>query len=46
MKDINQIKQELKDFGIKYNACKEGIEAIKGNNLTELFQNINVYILV
>ena len=42
MKNIEQIKQELKAFGIKYNACEKGVEAIKGNNLTELFQNINI----
>ena len=41
MKNIEQIKKELKTFGIKYNACEEGLEAVKGNNLIELFQNIN-----
>ena len=44
MKPIEQIKKELQAFGEKYNACEEGIEAIKGNNLTELFSNINKYI--
>ena len=44
MKPIKQIKEELQVFGKKYKACKEGLEAIKGNNLKELFQNINTYI--
>ena len=35
MKDIEIIKQELLTFGKKYGACKEGIEAIEGNTLTE-----------
>lgn len=44
MKPIEQIKEELIAFGKKYDACKEGLETIKGNNLTELFSNINGYI--
>ena len=44
MKKIEQIKKELEDFGKKYRACEEGIEAIKGTNLTELFANIGEYI--
>ena len=31
-------------FGKKYNACKEDLETIKGNNLKELFQNINKHL--
>ena len=45
MKDINQIKEELTAFGKKYKACKGGFDAIKGNNLKELFENINKYII-
>jgi Flp pilus assembly protein protease CpaA len=41
MKPIKQIKKELRAFGKKYNACEEGLEAVKGDNLMELFQNIN-----
>ena len=44
MKNINQIKEELMVFGKKHNACEKGLEAIKGDSLTELFQNINKYI--
>lgn len=44
MKNIEQIKKELKTFGIKYNACESGLEAIEGENLIELFENIAKYI--
>lgn len=44
MKNIEQIKQELLNFGIEYNACEEGLETIKGNTLIELFENICEYI--
>lgn len=44
MKNIEEIKKELINFCKKYNACKKDIESIKGNNLTELFQNIGKYI--
>jgi hypothetical protein len=44
MKNIEQIKKELIVFGKKHNACEKGLEAIKGNNFTELFSNINKYI--
>lgn len=44
MKNIEEIKKELIDFCKKYNACKKDIESIKGNNLTELFENIGEYI--
>ena len=44
MKPIKQIKKELQAFGKKYNACEEGLEAIKGNSIKELFENINRYI--
>ena len=44
MKDIEQIKEELRVFCKKYYACKEDIKDIKGSNLTELFENINYYI--
>ena len=41
MKPIEQIKEELIAFGKKHNACGRGLEAVKGDNLIELFQNIN-----
>ena len=41
MKDIKAIKEDLYAFGEWHRACKEGLEAVKGNNLIELFQNIN-----
>ena len=44
MKKIEQIKKELEDFGKKHNACKDGLELIKGNTLIELFNNICEYI--
>lgn len=44
MKDIKVIKEELQAFGIKYRACEEGLEEIKGNTLTELFGNIGKFI--
>lgn len=44
MKDIDQIKQELKEFGIKHHASPAALNTIKGNNLKELFENINKYI--
>lgn len=44
MKDIEVIKKELQAFGEKHNACEEGLDAIKGNSLTELFKNISNYI--
>jgi hypothetical protein len=44
MKPIEQIKKELTAFGNKYDACERGTKAIKGDNLKELFQNINKYI--
>lgn len=44
MKTIEQIKKELFKFGKKYKACEPGLKAIKGSNLTELFQNIGKYI--
>ena len=44
MKNIEIIKQELEAFGKQYRACKEGLEEIKGNTLTELFGNIGKYI--
>ena len=44
MKDIEVIKQELYAFGERHRACAEGIEAIKGDTLTELFANIAEHI--
>ena len=44
MNTIEQIKQELIVFGEKHNACEEGLEAIKGDSLTELFENISNHI--
>ena len=44
MKNIEKIKEDLIAFGKKHNACEEGLEAIKGNNLTELFENISNHI--
>lgn len=43
MKNIEKIKEELQDFGKKYKACEDGIEAIKGDTLIELFGNIGKY---
>ena len=40
MKNIEKIKEELQAFGKKYRACEEGLEAIEGDTLTELFSNI------
>ena len=44
MKTIEQIKKELQDFGFKYDASPMALDAIKGNSLKELFENINDYI--
>ncbi len=44
MKDVEQIKRELQTFDIKYNTIDESLKAIKGNTLTELFNNISTYI--
>ena len=44
MKTIEQIKQELIVFGKKYDGWEEGLEAIGGNTLTELFGSISPYI--
>lgn len=44
MKKIQIIKQELLTFGKKYKACEKGLEAIKGDTLTELFGNMGKYI--
>ena len=42
--DIETIKEDLIDFGKRHNASKECLETIKGNTLTELFDNITEYI--
>ena len=44
MKNIEQIKEELKAFGKKYYAPLMALNAIKGDSLKELFENINIYI--
>ena len=44
MKKIEQIKKELEDFGNNHKACEGGLEAIKGDTLLELFNNISIYI--
>lgn len=45
MKDITQIKQELIAFDIKYSTFKGRLlKTIKGNTLTELFNNISINI--
>ena len=43
MKTIEQIKEELKAFGNKYYAFPMALNAIKGNSLKELFENIGKY---
>ena len=44
MKNINQIKTELYAFGKKHGACEKGLNSIKENSLTELFNNSSYYI--
>jgi hypothetical protein len=44
MKQIEQIKEELIAFGNKYYASPMVLNAIKGDSLKELFENINIYI--
>lgn len=44
MKNIKQIKKELVIFAEKHNACHWISGAIKGDTLSELFDNISIYI--